>query len=69
MGNHVTITKNNQTVECAGEWPASGSVVAHYANGNIVDEWVDEANGWPEAVEILTQHADDIGTRLEYLAP
>jgi len=61
-------TKYIQDVEVEGEWPATaGLVTAHYANGDIEEEDVSEAANWKEAVEILKDHADDMGTQLEYL--
>jgi hypothetical protein len=60
-------TKHIQGVEVEGEWPDHGLVTAHYANGDIEEEDVSEAANWLEAVEILKDHAEDMGTCLEYL--
>ncbi len=60
-------TKHIHRVEVEGEWPDDGLVTAHYANGAIEDEDMSEAANWKEAVEILEDHAEDMGTRLEYL--
>jgi hypothetical protein len=60
-------TKYIQDVEVEGEWPDHGLVIAHYANGDIEEEDLSEATNWDEAVEILKDHADDMGTQLEYL--
>ena len=60
-------TKYIQDIEVEGEWPDHGLVVAHYANGDIEEEDVSEAASWKEAVDILADHAEDMGTRLEYL--
>jgi len=60
-------TKYIQGVEVEGEWPDDGLVTVHYANGDIEEEDVSEAASWDEAVEILTDHAEGMGTQLEYL--
>jgi hypothetical protein len=62
-------TKYIQGVEVEGEWPDDGLVTAHYANGDVEDEDMSEAANWKEAVDILKDHAEDMGTRVEYLQP
>jgi len=60
-------TKHIQDVEVEGEWPDHGLVIAHYANGDIEEEDMSEATNWNDAVESLADHAEDMGTQLEYL--
>jgi len=67
MESH-TYNCNGQEVECEGTWPANGIVTAHYADGDVFDHYLfDEAKSWKEAVAILTDHAEDLGTELTYL--
>ena len=58
------IIKNDQEVECYGEWHEDTNAECIFDNEYLDGFFADGANSWDEAVEIVTAYAKGEGTTL-----
>jgi hypothetical protein len=57
-----TIVKNEQAVECYGEWLEDSNAECVFDNEYLDGVFADGANNWEEAVETVTAYAKSKGT-------
>tara|TARA_R110002124_G_scaffold187023_1_gene354444 strand:+ start:289 stop:498 length:210 start_codon:yes stop_codon:yes gene_type:complete len=60
----VIIVKNDQEVECYGEWEEDTNAECIFDNEYLDGFFADGADSWDEAVEIVTAYAKSNGTTL-----
>jgi hypothetical protein len=57
-----TIVRNEQAVECYGEWLEDSNAECVFDNEYLDGVFADGANSWEEAVETVTAYAKSKGT-------
>lgn len=62
--NKITIVKNEQAVDCYGDWQEDSNAECIFDNEHLDGFFADGAKSWEEAVETVTAYAKSKGTTL-----